>query len=1214
MGKGGGGPTQTTSTSNTSNIPEYAEPYVNTMLSATQNQLFNTRQVGASAGTPATYDAEGNQTSPGTPGTPGSTEITGFKPYKSFGGTYDASGNMTSYDPSKSIAGFSPAQEQAQRGIMGLQMPGQYNDASNITQQAALGSLGAQYNPMSARYNQVRGAQTQAAQMGYVPMSQAAMGFGQNMQGATGVGQDMQAAQLGNTPQAQAAAMQAAQLGNTPFAQASQFGGPQNVGAQNVGTQDYTGQNVSNYMNPYLQSALAPQLEEVQRQYDITGTQQKSNAARSGAFGGSREALMAAENQRNAGIAKNQIIGQGYNQAFQNAQQQFNAQQQANLQAQQANQGANLQAGLANQSMGYNTGLQNAQLQQQANLANQGLMGQYGLQQGQFGQAANQFNAANQQQANLANQALAGQYGIQQGQFGQAANQANQAARNQFGMANLSNQQAANAANQQAQNQFGMANLSNQQQSGLANQALMGQYGMQQGQFSQAANLANQQSRNQANLANQQAQLAAQGQNIGQQQFGANYRMQGLGQAGQLGNQLANIGGQQLAAQQGILTAQNAVGAQQQQLRQQEINQAIQDYANAQQYPLMQLGTMSNMLRGLPMQAQTTQQYQAQANPITQGIGALGAGASLYNATKGAKGGIMSYDVGGSVRAKLEDMPDESLKAQLKSSSSESIKNDIKQILATRSMAGVKQAASGGILRYAEPNEENNQGVTTSRDVKYPNEAIARDAQMYKNLGAYLGPGGPILDAPNRVFNMVRDNVVSPAVRGVRNFINDDPAIQKIKYGYGEENKKDFFVTPEQRERDAANIQTVRDNKTEKLINPDGKTPDPKSILAANPTGTSPAGTAPTKVTTPAGTNPAAAAADKNAKIPTNRVNAIVGQNQQLKDAMGDNTPEAVSARTISYFDKISEKIGVPTKPPVDEYAGMSTEKIAEQLEKERTKFLGANPSAKQREAIMAEKSNAQDEAKRTQAFRMAEFFALWGSTPGSTLVAGLNAMKAKVPDFIADRKEATKIRRDMDKSIAELDRVDYLEKAGRFDEAGKKRAKATETALNTWGIYTTKALSLANTVTKEIGDTQRNEAAIAGRSKDVETQAKATVEAARIRGDGANTGIKDLSNIQARITGLMDQERKLRVGPLKTDLKFIEHEAAILKNDPKRIDDINKAKLRVKEQLDPIKAEIEQLNRVKMNLGAIQNLPGQASGTTNPNLPDLNSDKYKLK
>jgi hypothetical protein len=607
MGKGGGGggaPTQATSYQ--TNVPEYAKPYVTNMLEATQQQLFN-------------MDGGG---------------ISGFKPYQPY-----------SSDVNNYVAGFSPMQQSAQRGIAGLQTPGQFADASNMTQQAGLASLNAQYNPMGAGYNQVRGAQTRAAQMGNAPMSQAAMGSAQDMQAATGSAQDMQAAQMGNTPQAQAAAMQAAQLSNTPLAQASQFGGPQNVSAQNVGTQDYTGQNVSNYMNPYLKGALDPQLAEVQRQYDITGAQQKSGAAKSGAFGGSREALMAAENQRNAGLAKNQIIGQGYNQAFQNAQQQFNTQQQANLQAQQANQGANLQAGLANQNMGYNTGLQNAQLQQQANLANQGLLGQYGLQQGQFGQAANQANQQAQMQANLANQALMGQYGMQQGQFNQAANQANQAARNQFGMANLSNQQAANQANQQARNQFGIANLGNQQQSNLANQALMGQYGLQQGQFGQAANLANQQSRNQANLANQQAQLQAQQQNIGQQQFGANYRMQGLGQAGQLGGQLAGIGGQQLQAQQGIYGMQNQIGAQQQAQEQAKINQAIQDYATQQQYPMMQLGLMSNMLRGLPMQSTNVQSYQAQAPVAQQAAGLLGA----YNAYSGKKAGgvIKDYKKGG---------------------------------------------------------------------------------------------------------------------------------------------------------------------------------------------------------------------------------------------------------------------------------------------------------------------------------------------------------------------------------------------------------------------------------------------------------------------------------------------------------------------------------------------------------------------------------------
>ena len=50
MGGGGGGPTQTTSTVQNTNIPAYAEPYVNTMLGATQKQLFNTSEVG---GTPA---------------------------------------------------------------------------------------------------------------------------------------------------------------------------------------------------------------------------------------------------------------------------------------------------------------------------------------------------------------------------------------------------------------------------------------------------------------------------------------------------------------------------------------------------------------------------------------------------------------------------------------------------------------------------------------------------------------------------------------------------------------------------------------------------------------------------------------------------------------------------------------------------------------------------------------------------------------------------------------------------------------------------------------------------------------------------------------------------------------------------------------------------------------------------------------------------------
>ena len=85
---------------------------------------------------------------------------------------------------------------------------------------------------------------------------------------------------------------------------------------------------------------------------------------------------------------------------------------------------------------------------------------------------------------------------------------------------------------------------------------------------------------------------------------------------------------------------QAQLGAQQQNQQQQMINQQIQNFANAQQYPLMQLGFMSNMLRGLPMQSTNTNQYVATPNPISQGIGTLGAAYNVDKAIGGkAEGG-----------------------------------------------------------------------------------------------------------------------------------------------------------------------------------------------------------------------------------------------------------------------------------------------------------------------------------------------------------------------------------------------------------------------------------------------------------------------------------------------------------------------------------------------------------------------------------------------
>lgn len=114
------------------------------------------------------------------------------------------------------------------------------------------------------------------------------------------------------------------------------------------------------------------------------------------------------------------------------------------------------------------------------------------------------------------------------------------------------------------------------------------------------------------------------------QQFGAELGLKGYGQGLQAAGQLGALGQQQYGQEMGLLGQQMEVGGKQQQYEQARLNQIIQDYATAQQYPFIQLGTLSNMLRGLPMQASTTQMYQAQPPFMQQAIGLAGAGANLY--------------------------------------------------------------------------------------------------------------------------------------------------------------------------------------------------------------------------------------------------------------------------------------------------------------------------------------------------------------------------------------------------------------------------------------------------------------------------------------------------------------------------------------------------------------------------------------------------------
>ena len=489
LGGGGGGPQ--VSTTNTANIPEYAKPYVENMLGSAQTQIYN-------------------------------DDMTTFRPYTPF-----------SKDPNDYMASYSPMQQSAQQGAANLQTPGQFGAATNLTGQAALGSLGAA--------DQSTGLQQQALGYGQAGSLYGGAGAEYGAQGAQQAAQAAQQAALGagqygaqgNRAAGQAAGLSSlygnlgSQAGQQAAGLSNMYGG---LGAQTglgYGQQAQDPSAVQGFMNPYIQASLQPQLAEMERQYGISGAQQQSQAAKSNAFGGSREALMAAENQRNKNMAMNQVIGQGYNQAFNNAQQQM---------------------------------AQAAQLGMQGTA--QGLQG-----------------------------------------AGQAGSQAMQG----YGMGLTGANQAGNLRLQGAQT--GLQGVG--QQLAAGNLGLAGTAQGMQG----------------AGLGMQGAQSGMQGVQgaIGAGQYG----LAGLGQAGQLGGQLANIGQQQLAAQQGIISTQNQMGAQMQAQEQQKINQQIQDYATQQQYPFMQLGIMNSLLRGLPMQNTTTQSYQAQPaigqQALGLGLGALGA-------------------------------------------------------------------------------------------------------------------------------------------------------------------------------------------------------------------------------------------------------------------------------------------------------------------------------------------------------------------------------------------------------------------------------------------------------------------------------------------------------------------------------------------------------------------------------------------------------------
>lgn len=91
--------------------------------------------------------------------------------------------------------------------------------------------------------------------------------------------------------------------------------------------QTFTADQAKNYMNPYLEASLNPQIAEMRRQADITRINDAGRLTKAGAYGGSRQAIMESEGNRALMDKLSGITGTGYKDAYDKAMAQFNVEQ-----------------------------------------------------------------------------------------------------------------------------------------------------------------------------------------------------------------------------------------------------------------------------------------------------------------------------------------------------------------------------------------------------------------------------------------------------------------------------------------------------------------------------------------------------------------------------------------------------------------------------------------------------------------------------------------------------------------------------------------------------------------------------------------------------------------------------------------------------------------------------------------------------------------------
>jgi len=350
------------------------------------------------------------------------------------------------------------------------------------------------------------------------------------------------------------------------------------------------------YMSPYMQNVVDVQKQQAQLDFDRSQAGRDAAAVQAGAFGGSRQAVGDYLAQEGLARQMGDIQAMGQQQAFEQAQQQFERDRSAQERqlGMEVGEFGRVQGGLASEQGRVDA----LRLQEQS--------------QREFRQADEYARAGNMEAAEAARV--------------QAANTA-EIARTQAGIASeMGRVQAGRVGENARMDAMRQQEAARTQAARAAENARMDALsGSEQGRIQQAIEQSRQFGAGQALAAEQAAigaagQMGSMGQGIG-----------GLGMnVGSLGQSLAGLGQTQRAADIQGAQLLETIGRDIRAEDQARLDMSYEDFVRQRDYPIQQYERMAGILRGVPVTPNVEEQRMVSYNPLQQALGAGISGLGLY--------------------------------------------------------------------------------------------------------------------------------------------------------------------------------------------------------------------------------------------------------------------------------------------------------------------------------------------------------------------------------------------------------------------------------------------------------------------------------------------------------------------------------------------------------------------------------------------------------